>query len=123
MGMYVDYSRQQQVLHSPFDIETHRQTFTNYLEAVVDETGIVHYAVPSHQQFMINYLIQVKYGTRDALDAAVPREYYADYNTWLCNESGMILVWNNCFSGTPNDLQRDALKKLYDAGLYTGPTE
>ena len=37
---------QQRVLHSPFYVETHKKTFKNYLEVMIDEDGIVHYAVP-----------------------------------------------------------------------------
>lgn len=41
-------SEQQRVLRSPFDIETHKATFVNYLEVCIDEGGTPHYAVPSH---------------------------------------------------------------------------
>ena len=48
------------VLHSPFDIKVHKQTFINYLEVVISPEGIVEYAVPSHvekllQIFMSKY--------------------------------------------------------------------
>lgn len=33
----------QRVLHSPFDIDTHKKTFHNYLEVVLDEVGRSNY--------------------------------------------------------------------------------
>lgn len=118
--MYSNYQRQQEVLHSPFDILTHKQTFTNYLEVLIDKEGVVHYAVPSHQEFAINYLVKNKYGTRDDLDAAVPREYWFDMMTWLSKESGLIFVWNNAYRGEANDKQIEKLNELKSAGLYSG---
>ena len=118
--MYSNYQRQQEVLYSPFDILTHKQTFTNYLEVLIDTEGVVHYAVPSHQEFAINYLVKNKYGTRDDLDAAVPREYWWDMMTWLSMESGLIFVWNNRYRGKANAKQIKKLKELQSAGLYSG---
>lgn len=50
---------QDEVLHSPFNIETHKKTFVNYLEVVITSDGVIHYAIPSHQEFCINYAIQL----------------------------------------------------------------
>ena len=36
----VDYKEQQRVLNSPFDIETHKRTFINYLEIIIDSEGV-----------------------------------------------------------------------------------
>ena len=49
---------QDEVLHSPFNIETHKKTFINYLEVVITSDGVIHYAIPSHQEFYINYAIR-----------------------------------------------------------------
>lgn len=118
--MFGDYNKAQEVLHRPFNIELHKATFKNYLEVIIDVNGVVHYAVPSHQEFLINCLIRDKYQTRDALNDAVPREYWFDMMTWLTNESGMIAVWNDRYLGTLNDNQKNTLAKLQLVGLYKG---
>ena len=118
--MSIDYNKQQEVLHSPFDINVHKATFINYLEVVIDTEGVVHYAVPSHQEFIINYLVQTKYGTREALNDAVPREYWFDMMTWLTDQSGIVAVWNDRYLGILNERQRETLEKLQRVGLYKG---
>lgn len=35
-----DYDLQQKVLHSPFSIDIHKSTFTNYLEVVIASDGL-----------------------------------------------------------------------------------
>lgn len=37
-------------IHSKFDIQKHKATFTGYMEVIIDENGTVMYAVPSHQE-------------------------------------------------------------------------
>lgn len=53
-------SEQQRVLRSPFDIETHKATFVNYLEVCIDEGGTPHYAVPSHQEWLVRKLMRLR---------------------------------------------------------------
>lgn len=44
-------------LYCKFDIQKHKETYKNYLEVIIDEEGSIHYAVPSHQEFLIrNFL-------------------------------------------------------------------
>lgn len=38
-----------EVLNSPFQINLHKSTFTNYLEVIIHLDGKIVYAVPSHQ--------------------------------------------------------------------------
>ena len=40
-------------LQSEFDAEKHKEKYVNYLEVVIDENGTVMYAVPSHQEKVI----------------------------------------------------------------------
>ena len=90
-------SEQQRVLRSPFDIETHKATFVNYLEVCIDEGGTPHYAVPSHQEWLV----------RKLMDA-------------LCEMTRCVAVWNDCALGRCNARQRLALRRLKEAGLYRG---
>lgn len=109
-----------EVLHQPFDIATHKKTFTNYLEVVIDDKGVVHYAVPSHQECLINYLMVTRNLTREEVWDLCPKEYYFDVFTWLCKETKCISVWDTVYVGTPNKKQLAKLKSLKLNGLYKG---
>ena len=118
--MYGDYETTQRVLRNPFNISTHKETFKNYLEVIIDNEGIVHYAVPSHQEYLIQHLIATTYHSRDALNDAVPREYWFDMLTWLTDQSGMVCVWNDRYAGRLNEAQKQTLMVLQDNDLYFG---
>lgn len=107
-------------LHSEFDIKQHKSHYINYLETIIDPNGKVHYAVPSHQQFMEQYLCKIRNITKQQLCELVPPEYYFDYMTWLCQETGCIAVWNDYYYGKANDAQKHMLLKLKTEGLYSG---
>ena len=36
-------------IYCDFDIEKHKETYTNYLEVLILENGTIVYAIPSHQ--------------------------------------------------------------------------
>lgn len=106
---------EQDVLNSPFDIETHKKTFTNYLEAVISPDGVIEYAVPSHNAKLENILMKRLNISRKALNNLCPREYLCNYNKWLCKETGYIMVWGLPISfiiGKPNQKQQEALDML-----------
>lgn len=116
-----DYKTQQRVLHSPFDIKTHKETFIDYLEVVIDEDGVVHYAVPSHMEWMTRYFCEKHGIDRGVLytmfktntDFLTPIEY-------LSKLSECIPVWISHIYGIPNEKQNETLHKLANAGLYKG---
>ena len=108
-----------QVLLKPFDIQTHKATFTRYLEVIIDETGTVHYAVPSHQEWLIKKACEIRHCSREELNNQVPPEYYCDFVNWLCQITGCISVWNDFYEGTPNEAQRSKLDELEENGLFT----
>lgn len=118
--MLPDYSVQQEVLHSPFSIKTHSETFINYLEVIIDKDGQIYYAVPSHQEFMINQLLGNKYESRSQLYSDVPESYYFDMTKWLSENTEMIAVWTYKYEGEANHLQKEALQTLKNNGLYKG---
>lgn len=37
-------------VYSSFDLQKHKQTYTNYLEVIITPDGTVEYAVPSHSE-------------------------------------------------------------------------
>jgi len=108
------------VLHSPFNISTHKKTFINYLEVVILEDGTIEYAVPSHQEKMISVCMKKFNITRQELLDKCPPDFYADFNYWLCLISKAISVWDFGYEGNPNKKQAMQLKKLKLHGLYRG---
>ena len=111
---------EQQILHSQFNIETHKKTFINYLEVVILENGIIEYAIPSHQEKLISVCCKQLNIDRNGLAKMCPREYYADYTTWLCKTSKCVAVWDDFIVGEPNIKQIDSLKALKENSLYKG---
>lgn len=111
------HERMQEVLHSPFDIRTHKSTFIDYLELIIRPDGTPEYATPSH---MIK-LAEI-YGK--CMDDIYEEYYQAqlgqDGIDYLCAKTGCIAVWNNLVQGIPNAAQTSTLLKLHDEGLYTG---
>ena len=111
---------EQQVLHKPFDIETHKETFINYLEVVILEDGTIQYAVPSHQEKLISHACQKINVTRQELYDLCPQEYYFDFMTWLCQVSCCVALWNEHMMGKANEKQKQAIERLIEVGLYRG---
>ena len=109
------------VLHGPFDIKTHKETFTNYLEVCIGPTGIICYAVPSHQLFLTHVLMTIQNKTKEEIFDSIPYERYGDVHEWLCEQTNCIMVWNDRYVGEINKKQYNALKKLKLHGLYHGP--
>lgn len=109
--------RMQEVLHSPFDMRTHKSTFINYLELIIRPDGTPEYATPSHMMKLAEI-----YGK--SMDDIYEEYYQAqlgqDGIDYLCAKTGCIAVWNNHVQGLPNKAQTSTLLKLRDDGLYTG---
>lgn len=106
-------------LHSKFNLELHKKTFVNYLEVCIDEEGNIHYAIPSHQEFLINYACKKRNISRKKLNDLCPIDYYADFVEWLCQITNSIAVWNFKYMGNPNEKQKETLQLLINEGLLT----
>lgn len=106
----MNIDEQQKVLYSPFDVETHKKTFKNYLEVMIDEDGVVHYAVPSHHLYALNEVLKLGYNMKD-----IPVHYITQE---LCLMSRNVAVWNDCIMGVLNDKQKQTLQMLADEGLF-----
>lgn len=115
-----EMSLQELTLSLPFDIKRHEKVFTNYFEAIMYSDGYIEYAVPSHQEKLIKILCDKWHKTRDELTDMVPREYYCDMVTWLCQETGCLSLWNKFYIGVPNPKQIIRLKQLKLHKIYTG---
>jgi len=123
------HERMQEVLHSPFDIETHKQTFVSYLEVVISPEGVVEYATPSHTDKLVEIFAKQK-GFDDILKA---KKYIIETTInngmlstidYLTGVTGYISVWFNGYvaGDPPTKAQLDKLKELFRNGVYTGAT-
>ena len=123
----MNHADMQKVLNSPFNIETHKKTFINYLEIVIDKEGICYYAVPSHNGILEMFVCK-KYGIKfNSFDFSIkagelcPKNKIWDYCNWLCEETECIMVWGLPYSnvvGNPNDKQQRTLELLKKEGLF-----
>ena len=112
---------QDKVLHSRFDLETHKKTFIDYLEIVISPKGIIHYAIPSHNAILEKIIAKKHKIPREEIAKLCPSEFWYDYQTWLCKESGYIIVWGEPHSnvvGIPNKYQQATLELLKKEKLY-----
>jgi hypothetical protein len=104
-------------VHSAFDLESHKRTFINYMEAVILPSGEVQYAVPSHQEKLIAiFLADNNHLTREQLWEIIP--IWADVIDWLQKYTGCISVWSDFYAGEPNTPEQKAtLALLIEHGL------
>ena len=121
----VEFEEQQRVLHSPFDVETHKKTFVNYLEVIIRNDGTIEYAVPSHMiklQKIYGKTMDEVFEEYQHLHENEPADVamLLDPMDWLCKKTGCISVWNTGYAGIINDAQRKTLQMLHDNDLYHG---
>lgn len=113
----------QEVLHSEFNIETHKNTFINYLEVIIDDEGKIMYAVPSHTEKLIElYMEKYKVNRSDIVKHILIESIGLDTSSWLCEKLHCICVWDDRYYGKPNQIQLNKLKTLRLSGVYHGPT-
>ena len=95
-----------------FDYKTHRENFINYLEVIILEDGEIVYAVPSHQQKLIELYCKKHNVTPRELQEIIPlQESPID---WLIYNLGVISVWYE-FIYRPKEItdkQKEALERL-----------
>lgn len=111
-----------EILRQPFDIEVHKKTFHCYLEVIIDEVGTVHYAVPSHQEWLIQKACKQLTISREELYDSCPPDYYFDVIVWLTKITGCVAVWDDDYRGELNKHQYDKLKQLESERLFAFPT-
>ena len=113
---FPSWEEQQRVLHGPFDLETHQKTFIDYLEVCITPDGTICYAIPSHQEFMMNYWMKKEGITREEIINLSDEEPGVTAVEFLCKHTGCICIWSNgwCGYGTPTPEQIQSLNKLKD---------
>lgn len=108
------------VLNGQFDIATHMETFTNYLEVIILPDGTVVYAVPSNQQKLEHIIDDMYHITIDQLNADMPRMYWLSVIDYYVGLSHCVSVWTHFIIGIHNTPQAATLNRLKSAGLYLG---
>ena len=108
-----------EILNRPFDFETHKKNFVDYLEIMIDPQGTIHYAIPSHIQYlMTEYMNQYNYSSENEAWKSIPEEYSFDAIGYLTDKTGYVAVWNNFYVGKPNKYQKQAILKLIQYDLF-----
>ena len=118
-------------VYSPFDLQQHKDTFVNYLEVVVHPSGLVEYAVPSHQDKLLyvwalgmelitteDDWFEVRY-SRWFMETLAEKFSLVDYNEQLQNATGCVSVWSRYIS-MPDSItqeQKDTLTTLVREGI------
>lgn len=108
-------------IYSPFDINRHKQTYTDYLEIIIDEDGKIEYAVPSHNEKLSSIACKKLKITKTQLYDMCPEAYYFDYMRWLVMTTHCCAVWNTfAICHEPTRAQITTLRQLKMGGLYKG---
>ena len=111
-------------LYSKFDIYQHKKHFVDYLEVIIFPDGHIEYAIPSHQEKLINICMEKLHITRQQLFDLCPPEYYADFIIWLCTISECVSVWNDFIQKSDTikltSKQIETLTLLKNNRLYYG---
>jgi len=103
-------------LHSKFNYKKHSETYICYCEVVIMPNGTVHYAVPSHLEFLSNTYCTKYNVTRKELYDYLYNEPTLLPIDFFIEKLHAVCVWYNCYEGKPNKKQQRVLNKLQDTG-------
>ena len=93
-------------------VDENPSLFVHYFEAVIDKSGLVYFACPSHERKILDLLNkQYKINTNDepwrsALDYAYDYDY--------------AVIWYNRVLGNLNKFQRNTINKLREYNILQG---
>jgi len=91
-------------------IKYHNENYINYCEVLIHPDGDISYAIPSHQEKLINLTCYEREVLFDILDI------WCDVMLELVNMTGCISVWYNTYIN-PKKITKEqinSLNKLYD---------
>lgn len=108
-----------EVLHSPFNVKTHKKTFVNYCEVIIWPDGKIEYAVPSHDEKLILAYAEYHGISRD--EAIEEIRQFPDYLDHVMKETGIIQVWYDYMHNlTPlTEKQFEAINMLMTSGCVS----
>lgn len=105
---------------SDFDIKQHKAKYINYFEAVILPNGKVEYAIPSHQEKLVNIVMQKENKTKAEVWNSI--SVYDDVLRVLVDRSGCVSCWSK-FICSPDKItseQTIMLNILIAQDLTTG---
>ena len=106
------------ILHSPFDVETHKKSFIEYLEVIILPDGSIEYAVPSHVMWLMEYTKRIE----NINDEQLREIFMTDQSglttiEWLINRTKCLSVHTHFYYGEPNEKQQKTIDMLNDNGF------
>ncbi len=112
-------NKEQQVLHSPFDFKTHNETFICYCEVIILPDGTIEYAIPSHQEKLIEVYARNNNLTIDEVKDKFANDI--DFFDKLMKETRLVLVWYEYEQHFTEltDEQKKSLQLLIDNGCIS----
>lgn len=111
-------------VYCDFDVKRHKRQYFHYLEVVITRDGVVHYAVPSHDEYLIHEAMRRLGISRDDLVELCPKDKFTDYRAWLSEQAGgAICVYSRSVQiyGAITHEQYNTLLMLQKEGVYEGP--
>lgn len=112
-GLNVNFSKEQEVLHSDFDLQTHVKTFVYYCEVIMWPDGKVEYAIPSHVEKLIAVYADKKGMTVSETKDMLRKETCYPYYRRIMDELSIMFVWYDSVFSTKKPT-KDQLKMLSD---------
>lgn len=86
-------------------INKYKNKWINYCEVIIDDKGYIILAEPSHQEMLIKICMSKLRVTRKIPNNMCPVEFYADFTTWLCNQSNCVAVWYNSYESRRDNIR------------------
>ena len=109
--------KEEYTIYSKFDLEKHKQTFINYFEAFILPDGTIEYAIPSHNEYIYNYLEKTQ-----GMDRELIYNMSIDLYDRVMENCGLVACWSNRYdilTKQPTDKQIRVLSKLIKEKLTT----
>lgn len=90
----------------------------NYFEVIILPNGDIVQAVPSHQEFLISYAVEVFNTTREDFLEGIPLRYHFDMIEYLTYITDTVSVWRDGYIGNPSLVQWESLQEasMHDGG-------
>ena len=106
-------------LHSRFGINKHKETFINYCEVIIEPSGDICYAIPSHVMYLEKYGSRIYSETVEEFANRCPDNMYYNYIQWLVDATRCICCWPRGYMSCKNttEEQKHSLKLLIDNDL------
>lgn len=101
--------------YSKFDFEQHVKHYFYYCEVIILEDGDVHYAHPSHVEFLCKEYCRRHNCTRQELETLCWKQFELPLD-FLLKELNAVAVYYDFYVGKPNEKQQATLNKLQETG-------